>query len=103
MPTLLNKGIHDILDGVMCRNANLGLMTKARGYKVVNQEGSLRIMPHAPKNARECEGIDPHTLKGTPTLGIGIPVDSQMFIKQLQGSKPNGLRNFLYHWKSIET
>jgi hypothetical protein len=65
----------------MCHNPNLGLTTKARGYKVANQEGSLGIMSHAPKNARECEGIDPHTLKGTPTLGIGIPVDSQMFIK----------------------
>ncbi len=103
MPALLNKGIHDILDGVMCCDPSLGLTTRARGYKVAGQEGSLGIMPHAPKSARECEGIDPHTPKGTPTLGVGIPVDSQMFIKQLQGSKPNGLRNFLYHWKSIET
>jgi hypothetical protein len=26
-------------------------------------------MPHAPRNARECERIGPHTPKGTPTLG----------------------------------
>jgi hypothetical protein len=30
-------------------------------------------MPHALKNARKCEGIDPHTLKGTPTLGVWSP------------------------------
>jgi len=24
-------------------------------------------MLHAPESARECEGIDPHTPKGTPT------------------------------------
>jgi hypothetical protein len=40
------------------------------------QERSLGVMPHAPKSARECEGIDPHTLKGTPTLGVGVPMDS---------------------------
>jgi hypothetical protein len=69
----------------------------------VGQEGSSGVMLHAPGNARECEGIDPHTPKGTPTLGVRVPMDSQMFREQLQGSKPNGLKSFLYHWKSIET
>jgi len=50
-------------------------MTKVRAYKVMGQEGSLGIMPHAPRSARECEGIDPHTPKRTPTLGIGVSVD----------------------------
>jgi len=36
-------------------------------------------MPHALESARKCEGIDPHTPKGTPTLGIRVPVDFQMF------------------------
>jgi hypothetical protein len=30
-------------------------------------------MSHVPGSARECEGIDPHIPKGTPTLGVGIP------------------------------
>jgi hypothetical protein len=81
----------------MCRNPSLGLVTKARGCKVVGQEGSLGGMPHAPGNARECEGIGFHTPKGTPTLGVGVPVDSRMFRERLQGSKPNGLKNSLYH------
>jgi len=51
-------------------------VTKARGCKVTGQEGSPGIIPHAPKSARECEGIGPHTPKGTPTLGIGTLVDS---------------------------
>jgi len=29
-----------------------------------------------PGSARECMGIDPHTSKGTPTLGVGVQVDS---------------------------
>jgi len=59
-------------------------------------------MSHAPESAKECEGIDLHTPKGTPTLGVGVPVDSRMFREQLQGSKPNGLKISLYHWKDIE-
>jgi len=51
-------------------------VTKAKGYKVAGQERSPGVMPHVPRSARECEGIDPHTPKVTPTLGVGIPMDS---------------------------
>ncbi len=78
-------------------------MTKAKGCKVVGQEGSLGIMPHAPGSARECERIDHHTPKGTPTLGVGVPMDSQIFRGQFQGSKLNGLRSCLYQWKALGT
>ncbi len=74
-----------------CYNPSLGLATKA------GQEGSPRVMPHAPGSAKECEGIDPHTPKATPTLGVGVLVDSRMFKEQLQGSKSNGLKSYLYH------
>jgi len=72
-------------------------VTKARGCKDAGQKGSPRGRPHAPESAKECEGIDLHTPKGTPTLGIGVSVDSRMFKEQLKGSNPNGLRIFLYH------
>jgi hypothetical protein len=36
-------------------------------------------------------------------LGIGVPVDFQIFKERLQGPKPIALKTFLYHWKSIET
>jgi len=55
-------------------------MTKAMAYKVAGQEG---VMPHAPGSARECVGIDLHTPKGTPTLGVRVLVDSRMFKEQL--------------------
>jgi len=59
-------------------------VTKARGYKVASQKRSPRIMLHVLVSARECEGIDPHTTpKGTPTLGIGVSVDSQIFKRRL--------------------
>jgi len=78
-------------------------MTKARGCKVVGQEGNPRIMTHAPGSARECEKIDHHTPKGTPTLGVGVLMDSQIFRGQFQGSKLNGLRSCLYQWKILGT
>jgi len=42
----------------------------------VGQEGSPGVMLHALDNARECEGIGLHTPKETPTLRVGVLVDS---------------------------
>jgi hypothetical protein len=67
----------------VCHNPNLGFVTKARACKVAGQEGSPGVMPHAPRSARKCEGIDPHIPKGTPTLKVGVSVDSQMFRERL--------------------
>jgi len=50
----------------------------------------------------KCEGMNPHTPKEASTPGVGVQVDSRMFKEQLQGSRPNGLRSSLYHWKAIE-
>jgi hypothetical protein len=43
--------------------------------------------------------MNPHTPKGAPTLGVGVPVDFWIFKEWLQGSKPNGLRSSLYHFR----
>jgi hypothetical protein len=86
-----------------CRNRKLGLTTKARVYKVVGQEGSLRVASHAPRSAKECEGMNSHTPKWTSILRVGVPMDSQIFRRRFQGSKPIRLKSFLYHWKAIET
>jgi len=55
-----------------------------------------------PGSEGKCEGMNPHTPKGASTLGVRVPMDSQMFKKRLQGAKPNCSRIFLYHWKAIE-
>jgi hypothetical protein len=60
------------------RNPNIGLATKARACKVAGQKGSLGVKP---KSEGKCEGMNPHTPKGTSTLGVGILVDSQIFRK----------------------
>jgi len=33
--------------------------------------GSPRVTSHAPRSVGECEGMNPHTPKGAPTLGVG--------------------------------
>ncbi len=74
--SFLFRAIFQYLNLHGCRNPSLGLATKARGCKVASQEGSPRVMSHAPRSARECEGIGPHILKGTPTLGVEVSMDS---------------------------
>jgi hypothetical protein len=74
---------------LMCHNPSLGLATKARTCKGVSQ-GSMGVTSHAPRSVGECEGMNPHTPKGAPILGVGVPLNFHIFIKQLQGSKPIG-------------
>jgi hypothetical protein len=81
-----------------CHNPSLGLVTKARVCKVASQERSIGITYSAPGSAKECEGMNPHTPKWTPILGIKVPMDFWIFKGWLQGSKPIDLKNFLYHW-----
>ncbi len=64
-----------------CYNFSLGLMTKARPYKRVGQKGSPKVTSHVPRSVGKCEKINLHTPKWAPTLGIGVPMDSQIFIE----------------------
>ncbi len=47
--------------------------------------------------------MNPHIPKGVSTLGVGVPMDSQNFRGKFQGSKLNGLKSYLYHWKALGT
>jgi hypothetical protein len=76
-------------------NPNLGLTTKAKACRGAGQEEILGITSHAPRSVGECEGMNPHTFKGAPILGVEVPMDSQIFRKQLQGPKPIGLKRSL--------
>jgi len=60
----------------MCRNPSLGLVTNAKGLQGCEPKESPGVTSHTPGNVRKCEGMNPHTLKTTPTLGDGVPVDS---------------------------
>ncbi len=68
----------------------------------MGQECNLGVI-HAPRNARKCEGMSPHTPKWAPTLGVGILMDFQIFKVGVEESKLIGLKNSLYHYKALET
>jgi hypothetical protein len=78
-------------------NPNLGLATKARACKRAKQEGDPGGTSYTPGSVGECERMNPHTPETTPTWGVGAPKDSRIFRERLQGSKPIGLKNSLYH------
>jgi hypothetical protein len=90
-----------------CHNPSFGLATKVKGLQGCGLKESLGVTSHTPGSVGKCEGVNPHTPKATPkatpTLGDGILVDSQNFRKRFQGSKLNGLRHSLYHWKDLGT
>jgi hypothetical protein len=77
-----------------CCNPNLGLVNKVRACKGVGQEKSLGVTSHVPESVGECEGMNLHTPKWAPTLGVGVSMDSQIFREWLQGS--NHWINFFY-------
>jgi len=97
------------------KDSNVGPQAKQRKKKKVgvttltrNQGKGLQgcesrrkpwITSQAPGSVGDCEGMNSHTPRWTPTLGVRIPVDSQIFKKRLQGLKPIGLKSSLYHWK----
>jgi hypothetical protein len=56
-----------------CRNLSPGLAIKAKVCKVTDQEGSLGVTYRAPRNAKDCQGMNLHTPKWTPIVGIGVP------------------------------
>ncbi len=58
---------------------------KPRGCPGVKARESLGVTSHTPGSVRKCEGMNPYTLKATPTLGDGVPVDSRNFRERLQG------------------
>jgi hypothetical protein len=86
-----------------CYNPSLGLTTKAKACKGEGQKWSPRITFHAPKNVRECEGMNPHTPKWACILGIGISMQSQIYKKGFQELKLIGLNISLHHWKVLRT
>jgi len=54
-------------------------MTKARACKRARQVGDLGGTSYTPGSVGECERMNLHTPKATPTWGVEVPKDSQIF------------------------
>jgi hypothetical protein len=86
-----------LLQSIDCCNLSFGLATKAKGLQGCGPRGSPGVTSETPGSVGECEGVSLHTPKAIPTLGEGVPVDSQNFRDQFEGSKLNVLWHYLYH------
>jgi len=64
--------------------------------------GSPGVTLETPGSVGECEGVSLHTLKATPKLGEGVPMDFQNFKERFEGSNLNGLLHSLYQSKALE-
>jgi hypothetical protein len=85
-----------------CRNPNLGLATKAKGYKVTDQEGDPGVTSHAPRSAKSVREWTLSHPSEFPLWELESQIDVQIFKAWLQGPKPIGWKSYLYNWKSIE-
>jgi len=98
---LLIRNLHGNAKKSLCCNPSLRIATKARACESASQVWSPRITFHGFISVGKCEGMNPHTPKWAPILGVGVPMDSQIFIEKLQGSKTIWSKSSLYHWKTI--
>jgi hypothetical protein len=81
----------------------LGSRLRQKGLQGCGPRGSPGVTSETPGSVGECEGVNHHTPKATPTLGDGVPMESRNFRDQFEGSKLNGLWRSLYHWKVLTT
>jgi len=88
---------HQFANEYNCRNLSLGFATKAKGLQGCRPRGKPESHITCSRECEKCEGMNLQTPKATLTLGDGVPMDSQIFRRKLQGSKLNGSKSSLYH------
>jgi hypothetical protein len=83
-----------------CRNRRLGLTTKARGLQGCGPRGRPGSHFTCSRECKECEGMNPHTPKGTPMLGVGVPKGLPNLQSVITGVKIHCLEDFFISLKS---
>jgi hypothetical protein len=82
-------------------NPSLGFTTKAKAWKGAGQEGNLEGRSHVPKNAKVCEGMNPHTPKWTLIMGVGVPNELPNLHRTIARVKIQWIEDFLISLKSF--
>jgi hypothetical protein len=75
-------------------------MTLALNLRPKQRYGKVRIENatwESHLHSWECEGMNPHAPKWTPTMAVEILMESQIFKEVFQGLKFIGLKSSLYH------
>jgi len=95
--------IKDIISRCIESVATLALGSRPRqGLVRVRDKREAWETHLTPRSVGECERMNPHTPKVTPTWGVGVLIDSRIFREQLQGSKPIKLRIFYIIGKQLK-
>ncbi len=83
-----------------CRNPNLGLATKVRGLQGCGPRRKPESHFTCSRECKECEGMNPHTPKGTPMLGVGVPKGFWNFLNVISGVKTHPLEEIFISLES---
>jgi hypothetical protein len=102
LTTLVPNQIDHLNSSTIVATLALGSRLRQKGLQGCGPKGSLGVTSETPGSEGECEGVSLHTPKATPTLGDGVPVDSQNFRERFKGSNLNASWRSLYHWKALE-
>jgi hypothetical protein len=82
------------------------VMTLTLGSQPKQKHGKVQVKSATREShlhSWECERMNPHTPKWTPTLGVGVFMEFRILKEVFQGSKFIDSNNSLYHWKDFET
>jgi hypothetical protein len=83
------------------RNLSFWLMTKVKACKDAGQKGIPGVTLHAPMSAKECEGMNLHTPKWTPILGVGVPNGFPSLERAIAGVKIHWMEALLISLESF--
>jgi hypothetical protein len=86
-----------ILRWILVYRHALRHVTKIRACKGASQKWNPRVTFHVLRSLGKCEGMNPHTPKWAPTLGVVVSMDFRIFKGRLQGSELIGLKSSLYY------
>jgi hypothetical protein len=75
-------------------NPSFGLATKAKGVAKVRAKRKLGVTSYTLGSVRKCEGVNPHTPKWTPMLGVGVSKGLPNFQSAIAGAKTPCLEEF---------
>ncbi len=83
----------------VCHNTSLGFCDQGKGLQGCEPRGRLGSHITCSRECKECEGMNPHTPKRIPMLGVGVPNGLLNFQSTIAEVKTHFLRKFFISLK----
>jgi hypothetical protein len=90
-------------DHNQCRNPSLGLTTKAKGLQGCGPRGRPGSHFTCFRECKECEGMNPHTPKWPPMLGVIVPKRLPNFQSVISRVKTSHIEDFFIPLESYQS